>query len=145
MSSSANTNAAVNTECHCHHSGTGARQQQQNATNGTCDHEEQRRLWFGIIERQATTAQLPSGEELITTLRRFIGGWNDRARPLIWTSVLCEAIGAVGDFAAFQVAIEQRAVHNSEFAAEAARERPAIRRLISSIDLGEFLCRPRST
>ena len=49
----------------------------------------------------------------------------DAARRFIWTSVLCETIGAVGDFAAFQVAVEQRAVHHGEFAAEAAQRTPA--------------------
>ena len=46
----------------------------------------------------------------------------DAARPFIWTSVLCEAVGAVVDFAALQVAVEPRAVHHRELAGEAAPE-----------------------
>jgi hypothetical protein len=46
---------------------------------------------------------------------RFAGG--DAA------SILREAIGAVGDLASLQVAVEPRTVHDSEFAAEAAHKR----------------------
>ena len=43
-------------------------------------------------------------DRLLGELQRC-SGWNNRAQPLIWTSVLRETISAVGDFAAFQVAI----------------------------------------
>jgi hypothetical protein len=81
VSSSANTNAAVNTDVNAITAAPVLASSSKNAINGSCDHEEQRRLWFGIIERQATPRSYQSGHELIAMLRRFISGWNDRARP----------------------------------------------------------------
>ena len=43
-------------------------------------------VWFGIIQRQAIgRGTFTSVGDLITKIRAFINGWNDRATPFIWT------------------------------------------------------------
>ncbi len=43
-------------------------------------------VFFGIITRQAIRrGSFDSVPELVTTIRRFIAGWNDRCHPFTWT------------------------------------------------------------
>ena len=43
-------------------------------------------VWFGIIERQAIhRGAFPSVRDLMTKIRPFINGWNDRCQPFTWT------------------------------------------------------------
>jgi transposase-like protein/transposase len=43
-------------------------------------------VWFGIIERQAIhRGTFRSVRDLITKIRVFINGWNDRCHPFTWT------------------------------------------------------------
>lgn len=43
-------------------------------------------VWFGIIERQAIhRGTFRSVSDLTTAIRRFIDGWNPRAKPFVWT------------------------------------------------------------
>jgi transposase len=43
-------------------------------------------VWFGIIERQAIRrGTFTSVRELMTKIRAFIDGWNQRRHPFIWT------------------------------------------------------------
>ncbi len=43
-------------------------------------------VWFGIIERPAIRRDtFHSVQELTTTSRAFINGWNPRAEPFVWT------------------------------------------------------------
>jgi len=43
-------------------------------------------IWFAIIERQAIRrGTFASVKELNAKIRIFIDGWNDPARPFIWT------------------------------------------------------------
>lgn len=43
-------------------------------------------VWFCIIERQAIhRGTFGSVRELTTAIRTFINGWNQRARPFVWT------------------------------------------------------------
>jgi len=43
-------------------------------------------VWFGIIERQAIhRGTFTSVRELMTRIRTFINGWNDRCQPFTWT------------------------------------------------------------
>ena len=43
-------------------------------------------VWFGIIQRQAIgRGTFTSVSDLITKIRAFINGWNDRATPFAWT------------------------------------------------------------
>jgi len=43
-------------------------------------------VWFSIIERQAIhRGTFPSVRDLMTKIRAFINGWNDRCRPFTWT------------------------------------------------------------
>lgn len=43
-------------------------------------------VWFGIIERQAIhRGTFSNVGELITAIKKFIAGWNDRAHPFVWT------------------------------------------------------------
>jgi transposase len=43
-------------------------------------------IWFGIIERQAIhRGTFGNVRELTTAIKRFIAGWNGRARPFVWT------------------------------------------------------------
>jgi hypothetical protein len=43
-------------------------------------------VFFAIIERQALRrGDLVSVEELVTAIRRFCKGWNDRCQPFVWT------------------------------------------------------------
>jgi hypothetical protein len=45
------------------------------------------KIWFGIIERQAThRCTFASVRELMIKIRTFINGWNDRCHPFIWTN-----------------------------------------------------------
>ena len=71
---------------------------------------------LGVIERRAS--------------HRASAAWNDRARSLIWTSVLFETMGAVGDFAAFQVVIEQRASTTANLRLKRRRNLHAAQHLI---------------
>jgi hypothetical protein len=43
-------------------------------------------VFFAIIERQALRrGDFASVEELVTAIRRFVTGWNQRCQPFIWT------------------------------------------------------------
>ena len=43
-------------------------------------------VWFGIIERQAIhRGTFGSVKELVTHIRAFVNGWNDRCQPFSWT------------------------------------------------------------
>lgn len=43
-------------------------------------------VWFGIIERQAIhRGTFGSVRDLNAKIRAFIGGWNDRCHPFVWT------------------------------------------------------------
>jgi transposase len=43
-------------------------------------------VWFSIIEKQAIhRGTFASVKDLITKIRTFINGWNDRAHPFVWT------------------------------------------------------------
>jgi transposase len=43
-------------------------------------------VWFGIIEKQAIhRGTFVSVRDLVTKIRLFINGWNDRAHPFVWT------------------------------------------------------------
>jgi transposase len=43
-------------------------------------------VWFGIIDKQAIRrATFGSVQDVVSTIRRFINGWNPRAHPFIWT------------------------------------------------------------
>lgn len=43
-------------------------------------------VWFGIIERQQIRrGAYTSVRELVSKIRQFINGWNDRKHPFIWT------------------------------------------------------------
>ena len=43
-------------------------------------------VWFGIIEKQAIhRGTFASVRDLVTKIRLFINGWNDRAHPFVWT------------------------------------------------------------
>ena len=43
-------------------------------------------VWFGIIQRQAIgRGTFTSVSDLVTKIRAFINGWNDRATPFVWT------------------------------------------------------------
>ena len=43
-------------------------------------------VWFSIIERQAIhRGAFPSVRDLMTKIRTFINGWNDRCHPFVWT------------------------------------------------------------
>jgi transposase len=43
-------------------------------------------VFFAIIERQALRrGDFASVEELVTAIRRFCEGWNERCQPLVWT------------------------------------------------------------
>ncbi|MEQ4210499.1 IS630 family transposase, partial [Actinopolymorpha sp. B9G3] len=43
-------------------------------------------VWFSIIERQAIhRGTFRSVRDLITKIRQFITGWNDRCHPFVWT------------------------------------------------------------
>jgi transposase len=43
-------------------------------------------VWFGIIERQAIhRGTFHSVRDLMTKIRTFINGWNDRCQPFVWT------------------------------------------------------------
>jgi transposase len=43
-------------------------------------------VFFAIIERQAPRREgFASVEELVTAVRRFCEGWNDRCQPFVWT------------------------------------------------------------
>jgi transposase len=43
-------------------------------------------VWFSIIEKQAIhRGSFPSVRDLLTKIRAFINGWNDRCHPFIWT------------------------------------------------------------
>ncbi len=42
--------------------------------------------WFGIIEKQAIhPGTFGSIEDLNAKTRAFVGGWNDRCHPFVWT------------------------------------------------------------
>jgi transposase len=50
-------------------------------------------VWFGIIERQAIhRGSFRSVRELTGKIRDFIDGWNDRARPFVWTKTAEEIL-----------------------------------------------------
>jgi hypothetical protein len=50
-------------------------------------------VWFGIIERQAIRrGTFRSVRELMTKIRQFINGWNDRCHPFIWTKTADEIL-----------------------------------------------------
>jgi transposase len=43
-------------------------------------------VFFGVITRQAIRrGTFTSVKDLITAIRRFIDGWNDRCQPFTWT------------------------------------------------------------
>ncbi len=43
-------------------------------------------VFFGIITRQAIRrGSFDSVRELVTAIREFIAGWNDRCHPFVWT------------------------------------------------------------
>lgn len=43
-------------------------------------------VFFGIITRQAIRrGSFDSVRELVTAIREFITGWNDRCPPFVWT------------------------------------------------------------
>jgi len=43
-------------------------------------------VWFSIIEKQAIhRGSFPSVRDLMTKIRAFINGWNDRCQPFVWT------------------------------------------------------------
>jgi hypothetical protein len=43
-------------------------------------------VFFAIIERQALRrGDFASVEELVTAIRRFCEGWNERCQPFVWT------------------------------------------------------------
>ena len=43
-------------------------------------------VWFGIIERQAIhRGTFASVKDLVSKIRAFITGWNDRKHPFVWT------------------------------------------------------------
>ncbi len=47
-----------------------------------------RRSWifFGVITRQAIRrGTFDSVRDLVTKIRQFIDGWNDRCEPFVWT------------------------------------------------------------
>ena len=44
-------------------------------------------VFFAIIERQALRrGDFASVEELVTGIRRFCEGWNERCQPFVWTT-----------------------------------------------------------
>jgi transposase len=50
-------------------------------------------VWFGIIERQAIhRGTFTSVRDLMTAIRSFINGWNDRCRPFVWTKTADEIL-----------------------------------------------------
>ena len=43
-------------------------------------------IFFGVITRQAIRrGSFDSVRELVEAIRRFIGGWNERCEPFLWT------------------------------------------------------------
>ena len=43
-------------------------------------------IFFGILTRQAIRrGTFTSVKDLITAIEAFIGGWNERCKPFIWT------------------------------------------------------------
>ena len=50
-------------------------------------------VFFGIITRQAIRrGSFDSVKELVTAIRAFIDGWNDRCQPFIWTKTADEIL-----------------------------------------------------
>jgi hypothetical protein len=50
-------------------------------------------VFFGIITRQAIRrGSFDSVKELVTAIRRFIDGWNDRCHPFTWTKTADEIL-----------------------------------------------------
>ncbi|WP_255481874.1 IS630 family transposase [Amycolatopsis sp. SID8362] len=50
-------------------------------------------VFFGIITRQAIRrGSFNSVKELVTAIRRFINGWNDRCHPFTWTKTADEIL-----------------------------------------------------
>ena len=53
-------------------------------------------VWFGIIERQAIRrGSFPSVRDLMTKIRAFISGWNQRQHPFIWTKPADEILDKI--------------------------------------------------
>ena len=54
---------------------------------------EPRRVWFGIIERQAIhRGTFTSVRDLNAKIRAFVNGWNDRCHPFVWTKTAEEIL-----------------------------------------------------
>ena len=50
-------------------------------------------VWFSIIERQAIhRGSFGNVRELITAIKNFITGWNQRAHPFVWTKTADEIL-----------------------------------------------------
>ena len=50
-------------------------------------------VFFGIITRQAIRrGSFDSVPELVTAIRKFIAGWNDRCHPFVWTKTADEIL-----------------------------------------------------
>ena len=53
-------------------------------------------VWFGIIERQAIhRGTFSSVRDLMTKIRAFITGWNDRSHPFTWTKPADEILASI--------------------------------------------------
>jgi hypothetical protein len=50
-------------------------------------------VWFSLAERQAIhRGSYRSVRELITAIRAYITGWNERAHPFAWTKTADEIL-----------------------------------------------------